>query len=208
MLEGRTSDGIMFLKVNKKTFQVQTDRVDAIKYFKSKNIKKTNDLTKDVSVWVEEQKGLKKRDYREKNEPRWKRRIEGDIKKLTEDVNLLTGDLKGELRSKKKQKVKELYEKYRVKKGLKTVIEELKQRMLAKSTKVKRYEQRIEQFRQNSIFDLNQKNLCAELNREGVRSNDVPNVEKLTKFWSDIQGVRKEHNREAEQLKDLKRKIK
>ena len=143
-------------------------------------------MTKDVSVWVEEQIGLKKRDYREKNEPRWKRRIEGDIKKLTEDVNLLTGDLKGELRSKKKQKVKELYEKYRVKKGLKTVIEELKQRMLAKSTKVKRYEQRIEQFRQNSIFDLNQKNLCAELNREGVRSNDVPNVEKLTKFWSDI----------------------
>ena len=208
MLEGRTSDGIMFLKVNKKTFQVQTDRVDAIKYFKSKNIKKTNDLTKDVSVWVEEQIGLKKRDYREKNEPRWKRRIEGDIKKLTEDVNLLTGDMKGELRSKKKQKVKELYEKYRVKKGLKTVIEELKQRMLAKSTKVKRYEQRIEQFRQNSIFDLNQKNLYAELNREGVRSNDVPNVEKLTKFWSDIQGVRKEHNREAEQLKDLKRKIK
>ena len=135
-------------------------------------------MIKDVSVWVEEQIGLKKRDYREKNEPRWKRRIEGDIKKLTEDVNLLTGDLKGELRSKKKQKVKELYEKYRVKKGLKTVIEELKQRMLAKSTKVKRYEQRIEQFRQNSIFDLNQKNLYAELNREGVRSNHVPNVEK------------------------------
>ena len=178
MLEGRTSDGIMFQKVNKKTLQVQTDRVDAIKYFKSKNIKKNNDLIKDVSVWVEEQIGLKKRDYREKNEPRWKCRIEGDIKKLTEDVNLLTGDLKGEMRSKKKQKVKELYEKYRVKKGLKTVIEELKQRMLAKSTKVKRYEQRIEQFRQNSIFDLNQKNLYAELNREGVISNDVPNVEK------------------------------
>ena len=40
--------------------------------------------------------------------------------------------------------MKELYEKYRVKrKGLKTVIEELKQRMLAKSAKVKRYEQRI-----------------------------------------------------------------
>ena len=30
------------------------------------------------------------------------------------------------------------------KKGLKTVIEDLKQRMLAKSAKVKRYEQRIE----------------------------------------------------------------
>ena len=40
---------------------------------------------------------MKKRDYRGKNEPRWKRRIEGDIKKLGQDVNLLTRDLKREL---------------------------------------------------------------------------------------------------------------
>ena len=71
-------------------------------------------------------------------------------------MNLLTRDLKGELGSKKKQKMKELYEKYiSKKKGLETVIEELKQRMLAKCAKVKRYEQRIEQFRHNRAFDLN-----------------------------------------------------
>ena len=71
-------------------------------------------------------------------------------------MNLLTRDLKGELGSKKKQKMKELYEKYIFKKeGLKIVIEELKQRMLAKSAKVKRYEQRIEQFRHSRAFDLN-----------------------------------------------------
>ena len=46
---------------------------------------------------------------------------------------------------------------YRVKtKGLKTVIEELKQRMLRKSAKVRTYQQRIEQFRQNRIFDFDQ----------------------------------------------------
>ena len=34
MLEGKTSDGIMFKKVDKKILKVQTDRVnDAIKYF-------------------------------------------------------------------------------------------------------------------------------------------------------------------------------
>ena len=206
MLEGKTSDGIMFKKVDKKTLKVQTDRVnEAIKYFKSKNITETNDLIKAASVWVVKQIGLTKRDYREKNEPRWKRRIEGDIKKLRQDVNLLTRDLKGELGSKKKQKMKELYEKYRVKrKGLKTVIKELKQRMLAKSAKVKRYEQRIEQFRQCN-FDLDQKKIYAELNGNGIRSNDVPNAEECTKFRGDIWGVRKEHNREAEWLKDLKR---
>ena len=107
-----------------------------IRYFKSKNITETNDLIKVASVWVAEQIGLKKRDYREKSEPRWKRRTEVDIKKLRQDVNLLTRDLKGELGSKKKQKMKELYGKYRIKKkGLKTVIEELKQRMLAKVQK-------------------------------------------------------------------------
>ena len=54
---------------------------------------------------------------------------------------------KEELGLKKKRKLSELNEKQGVKrKGLKTVIEELKQRMLAKIAKLRRYEQRIEQF--------------------------------------------------------------
>ena len=109
MLEGKTSDRILFKKVDKKTLKVQTDGVnDVIKYLKSKSITETNDLIKAASVWVAEQIGLKKRDYREKNEPRWKRRIEGDMKKLRQYVNLLTRDFKEELGSKKKQKIKEL----------------------------------------------------------------------------------------------------
>ena len=71
MLDRKTSDSVMFKKVDKKTLKVQTDRVnDAMKYFKSKNITGTNDLIKAASVWVAEQIGLKKRDDREKSEPR------------------------------------------------------------------------------------------------------------------------------------------
>ena len=104
----------------------------------------------------------------------------------------MTRDLKGELGSKKKQKMKELYEKYRAKKkGLKTVIEELKQRMLEKSAKLKRYEQRFEQFRQNRIFDLDQKKIYVKLNGNGIRSNDVPNAEECTKFWGRYLGYQK-----------------
>ena len=194
----------MFKKVDKKTLKVQTDRVnDVIKYFESKNITETNDLIKAASVLVAEQIGLKKRDYREKNGPRWKHKFEGDITKLRQGVKLLTRDLKGELGSKK---MKELHEKYRVKKkGLKTVIEELKQTMLAKGTKVKRYEQSIEQFRQNKIFDLEINKIYAELKRNEIRLNDTPNAEECIKFWDNIWGDRKEHSREAEWLKDLKR---
>ena len=49
-------------------------------------------MIKAASVLVAEQIGLKKRDYREKNGPRWKRRIEGDIKKQRQSINLLTRD--------------------------------------------------------------------------------------------------------------------
>ena len=77
--------------------------------------------------------------------------------------------------------------------------------MLAKSAKVKSCEQRIEQFRQNRIYDLHQKKIYAELNRNRIRSNGMPNAEEYRKFWGNIWSVRKEHNREAEWLKDLKR---
>ena len=69
MLERKTSDGIMFEKVDKKTSKVQTGKVnDESKYFKSKNITKTNDLIEAASVWVAEQIRLKKNDYREKTD--------------------------------------------------------------------------------------------------------------------------------------------
>ena len=102
----------------------------------------------------------------------------------------------------------ELNERYRVKrKGLKTVTQELKQRMLAKSAKVRRYQQRIEQFRQNRIFYFEQKKMYAEFNGYGLRLSDVPNAEETKIFWGDIWSVGKGHNREAEWLKDIKNEL-
>ena len=107
----------------------------------------------------------------------------------------------------KKRKLSELNERYRVKrKGLKTVIEELKQRLLAKSAKVGRYQQRIEQFRQNRIFDFDLK-MYAEFNGDEVRPSDVPNIEESKRFWGDLRSTGKGHNREAEWLKDIKNEL-
>ena len=104
--------------------KVQTDRFnEAIKYLKSKSITETIYLIRAASVWVVERIGLKKAEHRKKNEPRWKCRMEGDIKRLRQKINFLGRELKKE--------------RYRVKrKRLKTVIEELKQIMLAKSADV------------------------------------------------------------------------
>ena len=55
------------------------------------------------------------------------------IKRLRQEVNFLEREIRGELGLKRKRKLSELNE--RVKKRLKTVIEEPKQRMIAKSAK-------------------------------------------------------------------------
>ena len=79
--------------------------------------------------------------------------------------------------------------------------------MLAKSAKVRRHQQRIEQFRQNRIFHFDQKKMYAEFNGCGITLSDVPNAEESKIFWGDIWSVGKGRNREAAWLKDIKNEL-
>ena len=110
--------------------------------------------------------------------------------------------MKGELESKKKQSMKKLNKTYRVKrKGLKFVIEELKQRMLTKNAKPKRYEQNIEQFRQNRTFALSQYNTKTGMGLYRMMCQ----MQKNAQSFRAIFGVSQKSIKEAEWLKDLKR---
>ena len=81
----------------------------------------------------------------------WKRRIKQSVQELQKHINILERKKRGEI--KKKKKYRETEHKYGVKKkGLNVVLEELKQRIQAKATKIKRYDQRIEQYRINRMF--------------------------------------------------------
>ena len=88
------------------------------------------------------------------------------------------------------------------KEGLNLVIEELKQRLTAKKTNVKRYEQMISEFRQNQLVQINQKQVYKELNEEQQEQIVTPNTEESIKFWSDICNIRKGH---TERLKDCRK---
>jgi len=75
-------------------------------------------------------------------------------------------------------------EKYRVRrKGLVTVIEELKQRILSKAAKITRYNQTIDQYRINRLFKVDQKKVYNELNGNSRSSNgDIPNADESKTF--------------------------
>ena len=74
--------------------------------------------------------------------------------------------------------------------------------LLEKRAKIKQYEQRITQYRQNLLFD--QKKDYEKLNGELSADSVVPDVEESKSWWNGIWGVGKEHNRTAEWLEGLK----
>ena len=182
MMERRTGDD-MFKKVGKKVLKVQTDRVNEAKVFEKQEHCRNRQFDCNCKCMGDKTNRIEESRAQEKNEPRWKHRIQGDIKRLRQEVNFLERESKGELGSQKKHKLNELSERYKVKrKELKAVIQELKQMILAKSAKVRRYEQIFEQFRGNRFFDFDQMKMYAEFNGVGVRPNDVPMLKKVNDF--------------------------
>ena len=84
-----------------------------------------------------------------------------------------------------------LQNKYKIpQKGLATVKEEILQRIKAITGKIKRYNNRINQYQQNRTFQNNQGKFYQQLNSGGKQErNDVPDAEAANEFWEGIWGV-------------------
>ena len=67
------------------------------------------------------------------------------------------------------------------------VIEELKQRITAIAAKVIRYQGRVDSYKQNRLFENNQRQFCREFDPEEERcDDDQPVVEESKQFWGNI----------------------
>ena len=66
-----------------------------IRHIETKNITETKELIRAATVWVAEQLGFKKTEFRAKKDPWGKCCIEDDIKRIRKDVNILETDLRG-----------------------------------------------------------------------------------------------------------------
>ena len=76
---------------------------------------------------------------------------------------------------------------YRVnKKGYKKAAEEFKQRSKAKAANLKRYKNKVKQYRQNRLFQSNQSKFYQELDGKSHKENIIPDKEKTREFWSGI----------------------
>ena len=138
--------------------------------------------------------------------PVWKKRLLRQIAEIRKDLSRVEKWRDGRLKS---ESLKGCLEgKYHVwRKGFVATVEELKQRIKTKTTKIKKYEERNNQYIQNRLFQTNQKLLFEKI--EGIeRNNDIrPNALESKAFWSNIWSKDVEYNNEASWIKEIEQHV-
>ena len=149
--------------------------------FKTHIITKNNELFYAGAVVVTNRLGVKINKTAERKEPMWRRRLQNKIKELRKDLSQLESSKDKEVNNLRHWQTLERKHNITVK-TLGVVIEEFKQSILAIAAKVRRYKERIDSFRQHSMFQNNQRQLYRELNQEGERCDDVQQMLKNRKI--------------------------
>ena len=194
--------------VPKEKLLEETAKVDKVlSKFKTHSITKTNELFYAEAVVVTNRVGLKIDKVTWRKEPMWKRRLRNKIKELRKDLSQLEA-LKDKDISNFRHWEK-LERKYSIRvKRLNVAIEELKQRITAIAAKARRYQRWVNSYRQNKLFENNQRQFYRELDQEEERcDDDQPVAEETKQFWGKIWSQSADHNKDAKWLQDLRSDI-
>ena len=93
-------------------------------------------------------------------------------------------------------------------KRLNVVIEELKQSITAIAAKVRRYQGRLDSYRQNTLFENNQRQFYRELDQEEEKCiDDQPLAEESKQFWRNIWNQSADHKKDAKWLQDSRNEV-
>ena len=96
--------------------------------------------------------GVKINKAAERKEPMWRRRLQNKIKELRKDLSQLESSKDREVSNVSHWQT--LERKYSIRlKTLSVVIKELRQRILAIVAKVRRYQERVDTFKQNNVSE-------------------------------------------------------
>ena len=86
-------------------------------------------------------------------------------------------------------------------------IEELKQKITAIAAKVRRYQGWVDSYRQNRLFENNQRQFYRELDQVRCDDDDRPVLEESKQFWGNIGSQSADHKKDAKWLKDLRSEV-
>ena len=187
----------------KKKLLEEAAKVDKVlSQFKTHSITKTNELFYAGAFVVTNRLGVKIDKVVGRKEPMWKRRLQNKIEELRKDLSKLEA-LKDINNFRHWERLERKYS-IRVKR-LNVVIEELKQRITAITAKVRRYQGRVDSYRQNKLLGNNQRQFYRELYQEKERGDDDQSLaEESKQFWGNIWSQSADHKKDAKWLQDLR----
>ena len=205
---GRKDKLLALRNAPKKKLLEETAKVDKVlSKFKTHSITKTNELFYAGAFVVTNRLGVKIDRVAGRNEPMWKRRLQNKIKELRKDLSQLEAPKhKGISNFRPSERLERKYS-IRVKR-LNVVVEEMKQRITAIAAKVRRYQGWVDSYRQNRLFENNQRQFYRELDEEEERcDDDQPVVEESKQFWGNIWSQSADHKKDAKWLQDLRSEV-
>ena len=185
--KGRKDKVPALRNVSKKKLLEEIAKVDKVlNKFKTHSITKTNELLYAEASVVTNRLGGKIDKVARRKEPMWKRRLQNKIKELRKDLSQLEASKDKGISNFRHWKRLERKFSIRVKR-LNVLVEELKQRITAIEAKVRRYQERVDSFRQNRLFENNQRQFYTELDQEEeICDDDQPVAEESKQFWGNI----------------------
>ena len=85
-------------------------------------------------------------------------------------------------------------------------LEEINQKVLAKEGRLKRYRQRVKQYRQNRTFQNNERKCYQQIGGHNIKTYLQPDARETERFWTKIWQPKK-HNEKAEWINDMTREL-
>ena len=205
VIEKGRKDKLPALRNVPKKKLLKVDKV--LSKFKTHSITKTNELFYAGAFVVTNKLGVKIDKVAGRKEPMWKRRLQNKIKEVRKDLSQLEASKdKGVSNSRHWERLDRKYS-IRVKR-LNVVVEELKQRITAIAAKIRRYQGRVDSYRQNRLFENNQRQFYRELDEEEERcDDDQPVAEESKQFWGNIWSQSADYKKDAKWLQDLRSEV-
>ena len=86
--------------------------------------------------------------------------------------------------------------------GITGQLEEINQKVLTKEGRLKRYRQRVKQFRQNRTFQNNERKFYQQLVGSDTKTYQQPDIKETERFWTKIWQPKK-HNENTEWINNM-----
>ena len=148
--------------------KAETNKVNQVlTYISMNNITELNELIYASAKLVCEKIGIPSKNTKEKSKPGWEFRLETQIKNQRKQLKVIKQKKYAEINRNRKEKTTQ--------EKLTIQLEEIYQKVLAKEGMLKRYRQRVKQYRQNRTFQNNERKFYLQLGGNDNKTYQQPN---------------------------------